>query len=746
MAQTWGDIIGRNYGTGRAIGDDFATTRFSRNAQKLKQQYSERAAAEGKTLEDYLPDLERDLEQLAVKVGATRRNVTGRSGKALDREYAGSLYEDVGRASERRAGTAALAGDQAGARDTRARTQYAIGDFDAGQGQQIAGDTIRATSSAMSPDGQYNMAQGAQNLAGVGARYGNAEQANAQQQGATTFRLQAARAKADSLFNMAQNPEAFSPDQFAGAWEGFKENVPELDKMDLRKGPDNVLYLYTNGSPTGSFDPKNQTDVQELASLMGQFTKDPGTALQGFMQSRLKSIEESKARDTKIGDDYRAARIDVIKGLTAKGLPPELANKVVDAQQKVQGGGGGWQLQDIGAEPGTFLMQKNGKVYTIKTNVSADPAKGEAGGTLQVFDGEGNPVAASVLNKDDETTLRSTLVDLASSVAASNYRLQTGVLRDQLQILNELESQERGFKSSGGGGGNSGGNSRAERNNNPGNIEDGPFAKGLPGYAGSDGRFAKFDTPEAGQQAQGKLLQSYGRRGYNTVEKIVGRWSPEADPTNQAGSTRNYMNYVAKRLGVSPGDQLDLNNPQVATELAMAMAEFESGNTSGKSRSPVQRQTAATASAPAKAQPATARSAPAAQTPLPRRAEITPDYVRGAAKDLDALRSKFQNAKVALERFNEDFPSEAQPRMSSMQAGALPSVGRGYATPEQQRVGDRLAREVAAAEQELREATGELRANTGALKRQTAGKRQTDREEALYSQYGGAADFFRAAK
>ncbi len=746
MAQTWGDIIGSGYSAGRAIGNDIATTRFARNAQKIKDQYTERAAAEGKSLEDYLPDIENDLQKLAVKVGATRRNVTGRGGQALDREYAGSLYQDVQRASERRAGQAALAGDQAGARDSRARTQYAIGDFDAGQGQQIAGDTIRATSGAMGADGQYNMAQGAQNLAGVGARYGNAEAANAQQQGATTFRLQAARAKADSLFNMAQNPEAFSPDQIAGAWAGFKENVPELEQMDLRKGPDNVLYLYTNGQPTGSFDAKNQTDVQELATLMGQFTKDPGASLQGYMQSRLKSIEESKARDTKIGDDYRAARIDVIKGLTDKGLPADLATKVVEAQQKVQSGGGGWQLQDIGAEPGTFLMQKNGQVYTIKTNVAADPAKGEAGGTLQVFDGEGNPVPATVLNKEDQTTLRSTLVDLASTVAASNYRLKTGVLRDQLQILNELESQERGLSGARGAGGGSG-NSRAERNNNPGNIEDGEFAKSLPGYAGSDGRFAKFDTPEAGQQAQGKLLQSYARRGFNTVEKIVGRWSPESDPTNAKGSTRNYMNYVAKRLGVQPGDKLDLTDPKVATELAMAMSEFESGNTSGRGSSPVQRQTAATASTPKPAATAaTARSAPAAQTALPRRAEISPEYVRGAAKDLDALRTKFESAQAALERFNADFPSTPQARMESMQPGAIPTVGRRYQSPEQQRVGERLAQDVAKAEQDLREATGELRANTGALKRQTAAKVQTKRDEELYSKYGGAADFFRAAQ
>ena len=56
MANTWGDIIARNYSAGRAIGNDFSESRFSRRAQKLKDDYEARAAAEGKNLEDYLPE------------------------------------------------------------------------------------------------------------------------------------------------------------------------------------------------------------------------------------------------------------------------------------------------------------------------------------------------------------------------------------------------------------------------------------------------------------------------------------------------------------------------------------------------------------------------------------------------------------------------------------------------------------------------------------------------------------------
>lgn len=47
---------------------------------------------------------------------------------------------------------------------------------------------------------------------------------------------------------------------------------------------------------------------------------------------------------------------------------------------------------------------------------------------------------------------------------------------------------------------------RGIRNNNPLNIEAGTFTSSQPGYVGSDGRFARFETPEAGVAAANTLL------------------------------------------------------------------------------------------------------------------------------------------------------------------------------------------------------------------------------------------------
>ncbi len=114
---------------------------------------------------------------------------------------------------------------------------------------------------------------------------------------------------------------------------------------------------------------------------------------------------------------------------------------------------------------------------------------------------------------------------------------------------------------------------RGIRNNNPGNIEDGPFAKSQPGYAGSDGRFAQFMTPEHGQNAASNLLANYGSKGVDTVAKVVNKWAPPSDNN----PTSAYAAAVAKQLGVDPNQPLPMNDPGVRQKLASAMFQFENG-------------------------------------------------------------------------------------------------------------------------------------------------------------------------
>jgi hypothetical protein len=120
-----------------------------------------------------------------------------------------------------------------------------------------------------------------------------------------------------------------------------------------------------------------------------------------------------------------------------------------------------------------------------------------------------------------------------------------------------------------------GGQPRGIRNNNAGNLKDGPFARSQPGYKGADaGGFAVFENPEAGTRAQvNLLLKRYFGQGLNTPAAIVNTYAPPG-PENSSASVANYTNFIARRLGIGPNDPIP---PGRAVELAAAMQEFENG-------------------------------------------------------------------------------------------------------------------------------------------------------------------------
>lgn len=110
---------------------------------------------------------------------------------------------------------------------------------------------------------------------------------------------------------------------------------------------------------------------------------------------------------------------------------------------------------------------------------------------------------------------------------------------------------------------------RAERNNNPGNIEDGPFARRQYGYVGGDGRFAKFSSAEAGFAAMENLLRGrgYAGGGRNTIAKIIAKYAPSSE--NNVGA---YVGAVERATGI------DRNTPLSGAQIravSRAMARHE---------------------------------------------------------------------------------------------------------------------------------------------------------------------------
>lgn len=126
---------------------------------------------------------------------------------------------------------------------------------------------------------------------------------------------------------------------------------------------------------------------------------------------------------------------------------------------------------------------------------------------------------------------------------------------------------------------------RGVRNCNPGNIDFNP-RNDWQGQIGletgvANPRFARFDTPQNGIRALGKLLINYrgkdgmpgvGGKGIDTVLETINRWAP----TNE-NDTQAYASAVAKRIGVRTTDPIDIRNPATLKGMVISIIIHENG-------------------------------------------------------------------------------------------------------------------------------------------------------------------------
>jgi hypothetical protein len=126
---------------------------------------------------------------------------------------------------------------------------------------------------------------------------------------------------------------------------------------------------------------------------------------------------------------------------------------------------------------------------------------------------------------------------------------------------------------------------RGIRNNNPGNIKDGPWARKQPGYVGGDGTFARFESAEAGQGAMERLLGDHYVNGQRSVTDAVNKYlGGPNNLENSQESRQNYINYVAGRLGIDPSAPIPVG---AVSQLAQAMREFENGEAAPRGSAPL---------------------------------------------------------------------------------------------------------------------------------------------------------------
>lgn len=119
---------------------------------------------------------------------------------------------------------------------------------------------------------------------------------------------------------------------------------------------------------------------------------------------------------------------------------------------------------------------------------------------------------------------------------------------------------------------------RAERNNNPGNLIPGVGKIIWNGQTGTDDQgFAIFASKDYGIRAADLNLQTYAKKGYDTVHEII--YGSSGSNGWSATDQSAYQDYIAKNIGVDPNAHLDLTNPAVRQNVLANIFNFESGGT-----------------------------------------------------------------------------------------------------------------------------------------------------------------------
>lgn len=120
------------------------------------------------------------------------------------------------------------------------------------------------------------------------------------------------------------------------------------------------------------------------------------------------------------------------------------------------------------------------------------------------------------------------------------------------------------------------GGSRAWRNNNPGNLEYGKFAR-ANGAIETDGRFAIFPDTATGFNAMAGLLSTNAYQKL-TIAGAINRYAPPNE-----NNVENYLKSIERQTGFLRSTLMHNLSKDNLLKLAKAMTKHE-GNMSGKKR------------------------------------------------------------------------------------------------------------------------------------------------------------------
>ncbi|HGM6983318.1 TPA: hypothetical protein ACKQD1_004321 [Serratia marcescens] len=344
-----------------------------------------------------------------------------------------------------------------------------------------------------------------------------------------------------------------------------------VNTQDLRIPQDNAFTALADVGATGLDvyqKERQRIDLADMQSKINEFTTY-GDDLQNNTQNGLITLQGKNA----IGQgEARAGQLSA-KAMELRDSLPEYMRPAFDQQIQPLGRsyGNRYRQYEVGQRQQFEVGQQQGLLANLQTQAenSFDDNEGFVNANLMARE---QIMAFGQAHGQSPEEIEANWVNFRENSAKAALGAQLTAGRYDQFLARNGEPSDVGGMPRGTAHGNSSA-ARGLRNNNPGNIEA-SSANPWEGQAGSDGRFAKFETPEHGIRALGKNLLSYQRQGYDTVSEIVNRWAPASDGNN----TDAYIKALCGALGIGANDKVDMSNPRTLAALCAGIVKHENGS------------------------------------------------------------------------------------------------------------------------------------------------------------------------
>jgi hypothetical protein len=378
--------------------------------------------------------------------------------------------------------------------------------------------------------------------------------------------------------------------------ETFGKNVEEQGQKIsevfafVKRGAVGILGAFIGGEAANFIDRVATMDAHtgRLARSIGATTKELG-AWQNMMRSVGGTAEDANALFSTLNDTFMGIRMGnrmppapLAALLSRSGINPQSNITESDALQQIirflstqtPQQQRFWLKEGLGAsENQIFLMMEFMRDPTnaanLKKMLEAFTPKPEDIERAQELQRQTSILMAALDNLARVgfpalTFIVNRLVDILGTFTSTGQKEPgdtkiTGPERSFWNWYNNLMGKPPLAESDGPRGG-----ARGDRNNNPGNIEYGAFAR-AHGATGSDGRFAIFPDWNTGASAMAALLQE--RYQGMTLSGIQQRWTNASD--------KDYLESMSAATGMRPGDIPNLSDPDVVKKLMRGMIRGE---------------------------------------------------------------------------------------------------------------------------------------------------------------------------